>query len=136
MPDHRDELKRLARDNLTFILISSRAAAINSLMSDDEVPQVLVPMRDVWVAGTRLKGVRPVVTVTDRQIIVITYSSRWRPPKYVTFNRSEIKEVSGYSKRAFEMTLANGTTVKMRGLIGGKTEDKMPLRLYEFISKK
>ena len=135
MADHLAELKRLARANPAYVLINSRAAAINSLMSVDEVPEFLVPMRDVWISGTRLKGVRPVVTVTDRQVIVITYSSRWRPPKYFTFNRRDIAAVSDYSDRGFEMTIANGQTVKMQGLIGGKAEDTMPLHLYELLSK-
>jgi hypothetical protein len=130
------ELKRLARDNQFFWLKRSGAEAADALIAYGEVPLLVVIMRDVWASGARLSGVRPLVVVTDRQVIVLNYASRWRPPKYVTFNRSEIKEVSDYSKRAFEMTLANGTTVKMRGLIGGKTADKMPLRLYELLSKK
>ena len=139
MTDHIDELKRLARQNALFALGKPIATIIDSLMSADEVPLVVVPMRDVWMSGTRLKGIRPLVTVTDRQVIVVTYMGRliWRgPPKHVRFNRSDIVQISEYSGRAFEMTLANGQTVKMRGLIGGKHEDQMPLHLYQIISNR
>jgi hypothetical protein len=130
--DQRGMLRKLGRQNSFWRLVRSSENAIVALMANDEVPELVLPMRDVWIGGTRQNGIRPTVTLTDRQIIVITYASRWRSAKYVTFNRSDIVHVSDYSGRAFEMTLANGTMLKMRGLIG---DDKMPLRLYELLSK-
>ncbi len=103
---------------------------------NDEVPLIVAEMRDVWMSGKRINVMRPLVTVTDQQVIFPISLGWWRPPKYVGISRSDIVQISEYSGRAFEMTLANGQTVKMRGLIGGKHEDQMPLHLYQIISNR
>ena len=134
--DQIAEIKRLSREYEFLGLKRSGLLAFAALMSDNEVPELVLMERDVWISGKRLSGMRPGVCLTDRQVIVVNYASRFRPSKYEVIDRASIVSVSEYAKRTFEMQLSDGRCIKIRGLIGGKRQDDMTRNLYDRIRSK
>ncbi len=134
--DQIAELRHLARAYQLGGITRTYARAIATLMSDDEVPELVLLERDVWISGKRLSGIRPDVCLTNKQVIVVNYASRFRPSKYEVIDRASIVSVSEYAKRTFEMQLSDGRCIKIRGLIGGKRQDDMTRNLYDRIRSK
>lgn len=125
-----EDLKELGRQNRLWRLNTGAARVIVEHLAPDESPLLVLPMRDVWVAGTRMPGMRPTVCLTDRQLVAVTRPGLLGKANCEVVDRSQVTGLSAYENRSFCVALSHGSEVRLRGMIGEGAVDEMTERLY------
>lgn len=129
--DHIEALKRLGRDNRGWRLTASSAKAFAAQMVGDDRSLVVLPMRDVWVDGERLPGMKPTVCLSEKLLMITSHPGLFSRKQSRAWVCAVIISLSPYQDRQFEVTLRDQGTVRMRGMIGERRVDEMTERLYE-----
>lgn len=124
-------LKSLGRENRLWKLTESSAGAIAAQLTEDDRPLVVLPMRDVWVAGSRLKGKRPTVCLSEQKLIVTYHPGLFSSMKCQDWKCSDMVSISDYLDRTFNVSFSDGLILKMRGLIGEKSVEAMTESFYK-----
>lgn len=128
------ELKTLARENRLWRVTTSSAKIIVAQLDRDDQPIVVLPMRDVWIDGVRFRGMKPTVCLSRDRLVAVSHPGLLGRAVWETVDRALFVNVSPYSERSFEITLSDGRTVKLRGMIGERAVDAMTERLYSEIN--
>jgi hypothetical protein len=134
--DKVEMLKALAKENSIWRLTTATARTIESQLAEDDSPIIVLPMRDVWIAGKRFRGMKPAVCLSKKSLLAVS-----RPGllgRYICekVDRDSIVSASAYGHRTFEIQLSDGREIKLRGMIGERRVDQMTERLYAEISSK
>lgn len=125
-----EELRSLGRENSVWKLTSSSAKLLAEELGEADRPSVVLPMREVWVGGTRLPGMRPTVCLSEKKLLMVSHPGIFSSGKCQSWNRAGMVSISTYHDRVFEISMSDGQIVKMRGMIGEKRVEAMTERLY------
>ena len=49
---------------------------------------VVIAVRDIWMSGERLPGMKPYLCLTDKRLYLHTYARRNQVPRYQVIDRS------------------------------------------------
>src|SRR5580700_5451506 len=131
--DKIEQLKALGKDNSVWRLTTSTAKTLASQLADDDPPVIVLPMRDVWISGNRFRGMRPTVCLSNRQLLAVSHPGLLGRAVSENVDRTSIVGVSALTDRTFEINLADGGKIKLRGMIGQRKVDQMTERLYSEI---
>jgi hypothetical protein len=129
--DQVSAIKELSRENSLWRLQTPAARSIAALLQADDVPLVVLPMRDVWINATKFPGIRAAVCLSRQKLVAL--SKPLFTTNCVSWSNADIASLSPYDNRTFEVSYRDGITVKMRGMIGERKVDEMTLSLYSAI---
>jgi hypothetical protein len=129
-----EEVKALGKENSVWRVTTSTAKVIAGQLDQDDHPVLVLPMRDVWIAGVRFRGMKPTVCLSRKRLVAVSHPGLLGRAVWESVDRASITNVSGYSDRSFDISLSDGRNVKMRGMIGQQRVDAMTERLYSEIS--
>lgn len=124
-------LMDLGKENSLWKLSTTSAKLLILESAGDDHPLVVLPMRDVCVAGSKLPGMKPTICLTNRKLIMVSHPGLFSSARCDSWLLAEIRSISLFHDRSFELSLLNGQTVKLRGMIGKGRVDAMTERLYE-----
>lgn len=129
-----EELKALGSENSVWRLTTATARVIVAQLEQDDRPVIVLPMRDVWISGVRLRGMRPTVCLSRDRLVAVSHPGLLGRAVWEAIDRALFVAVSAFSDRAFTIRLSDSRDVKMRGMIGQQRVDMMTQRLYSEIN--